>query len=146
MSEGKEQKQDTILINQSDKNDADKEEKQDKGDEREGILKDNLDEYNGGAEDAFKDKKYNTAVTLFFKAMCAAVDCFIFKKEGYIPSSHTDRFRIVKQKYREVYTLIDKDFPFYQDSYTRRMDKEAAEVLKEDVGKIKKMFEEVSKK
>ena len=34
-------------------------------DERERILKENIGEYSGLAEIAFKTKKYNSAVTLF---------------------------------------------------------------------------------
>lgn len=105
------------------------------------ILEENFNEYFGLAEQAFKSKKYNSAVTLFFKAISAAVDLFILNKEGFVPSSHTERFRIVKDKYHEIYNILDKDFPFYQDSYTNRMDKEAAEVLKEDAQRIKKMCE-----
>ena len=58
-----------------------------------------------------------------------------------MPSSHTNRFRIAQEKYPEIYDILDKDFPFYQDSYTKKMNKEAAEVLKEDAERIKKMAE-----
>lgn len=110
-------------------------------DGKERILNENFKEYFELAEQAFKSEKYNSAVTLFFKAMSAAVDLFILKKEGFVPSSHTDRFRIVEQKYSEIYDILDRDFPFYQDSYTNKMDKEAAEVLKKDAQRIKKMYE-----
>ena len=109
--------------------------------EKELILEENLDEYSELAEQAFKTKKYNSAVTLFFKAISAGVDLFILRKEGIVPSSHTNRFRIAQEKYPEIYDILDKDFPFYQDSYTQKMNKEAAEVLKEDAERIKKMAE-----
>lgn len=109
--------------------------------EKELILEENLDEYSELAEQAFKTKKYNSAVTLFFKAISAGVDLFILRKEGIVPSSHTNRFRIAQEKYPEIYDILDKDFPFYQDSYTKKMNKEAAEVLKEDAERIKKMAE-----
>ena len=32
----------------------------------------------------------------------------------------------------DVYNIIDKDFPFYQDSYFQLMSKELAEVIKND--------------
>ena len=109
--------------------------------EKELILEENLDEYSELAEQAFKTKKYNSAVTLFFKAISAGVDLFILRKEGIVPSSHTNRFRIAQDKYPDIYDILDKDFPFYQDSYTQKMNKEAAEVLKEDAERIKKMAE-----
>ena len=108
---------------------------------KEYILRENLHEYLQLAEQAFQDKKYNAAATLFFKAICAGVDLFILKKEGFVPSSHTHRFRIVQEKYEEIYQMLDKDFPFYQESYTKKMDEEAVEVLKEDAQKIRKMVE-----
>ncbi|MDP7115661.1 MAG: hypothetical protein QF632_02950 [Candidatus Woesearchaeota archaeon] len=109
--------------------------------EKEKILSDNLKEYLGLAEEALKRDKFNSAVTLFFKAISAGADLFLLKKEGTVPSSHTNRFRILQEKYPELYDMLDKDFPFYQDSYTKKMDKEAAEVLKEDAHTIKKMAE-----
>ncbi|MBI5393524.1 hypothetical protein HZA96_06670 [Candidatus Woesearchaeota archaeon] len=108
-------------------------------DDKEQILLQNQEEYLELAELALKTKKYNSAVTLFFKAISAGTDLFLFRKEKIVPSSHTHRFRILQQKYPELYQILDKDFPFYQDSYTLKMTKEAAEVLQEDAQKIRKM-------
>ena len=108
---------------------------------KEQILKENFNEYFELAEQTFKTKKYNSSVTLFFKAISAGVDLFILRKEGFVPSSHTNRFRIVQEKYPEIYEILDKDFPFYQDSYTKKMNKEAAEVLMEDAKRLKKISE-----
>lgn len=105
------------------------------------ILEENFNEYFELAEQSFQSKKYNSATTLFFKAICALIDLFILKKEGFTPSSHTDRFRIVQEKYPEIYSIIDRDFPFYQDSYARKMTNEAVGMLREDVRRIKKMLE-----
>ncbi|MFH1849359.1 MAG: hypothetical protein ABH879_04175 [archaeon] len=107
-------------------------------DERGAILTENVEEYYSEANKALKNQKWNTATTLYFKAMAALCDLFLLKKEGSIPRSYTHRFRIL-EKYKEVYNIIDKDFPFYQDSYTHRMDKETAELLKEDVDRIKEI-------
>lgn len=89
--------------------------------EKEKILIDNLVEYSLFADQAYQKKKYNTAVTLYFKKICAAVDLFLLRKEHLVPSSHADRFRILQEKYPEMYNLIDKDFPFYQESYTQKV-------------------------
>ena len=107
--------------------------------EKERILQENYQEYFELGEQAFQSGKYNSAVTLFFKAISAAADLFLFKREGSVPSSHGNRFRIAQQKYPVVYDILDKDFPFYQDSYTNRMDREAAEVLREDAQRLKEM-------
>ena len=80
---------------------------------KENILTSNFEEYFSEAQKALKSKKYNSAVTLFFKAISAGADLFILKKEGFVPSSHTNRFRVLQGKYNVVYDILDKDFPFY---------------------------------
>jgi len=109
-------------------------------DEKEIILKENFEEYFNEGIEALKRHKYNSATTLLFKAIVAACDLFILKKEGRVPSSHSNRFRILEQKYPDIYKLVDKDFPFYQDSYTKKMDNEIAHLLKEDAEYLKKIL------
>ena len=53
-------------------------------------------------------------------------------KKGNTPSSHTERFRITKNFFPEVYDIVDRDFPFYQDSYVHFMTKELSEIIKND--------------
>jgi len=108
--------------------------------EKDDILMENFSEYFESVESALKKGKFNSSTTLFFKAIAALCDLFILRKEGYIPSSHTVRFRLLEEKYPDIYKIIDRDFPFYQDSYTKKMDKEAAELLKEDAEAIKKIL------
>ena len=105
------------------------------------ILEENFNEYFSSAKDEFSKNKFNSATTLFFKAICAGIDLFILKKEGEVPSSHTNRFRIVQDRHPELYAIIDKDFPFYQDSYTKKISKEAAEMMEEDAKRIKELSE-----
>ena len=63
-------------------------------DEKEEILIENFEEYFESGLNAFNKNKYNSATTLFFKAMISLCDLYILKKEGSAPSSHTNRFRI----------------------------------------------------
>ena len=109
-------------------------------DKREAILLENFNEYYSVGMEAYAKKKYNSATTLFFKAIAALCDLSIFRKEGTIPSSHASRFRIMEERYKELYRIADRDFPFYQDSYTKKMDKEIATLLKEDAETIKNML------
>lgn len=104
------------------------------------ILQDNFAEYFTLGCYALEQKQFNSATTLFFKAIAAAIDLYLLKYEGKIPSSHSNRFRILQHKYPLLYTIADRDFPFYQDSYTQRMDSETAVLLKEDAQTIKKML------
>ncbi|MBU0536798.1 MAG: hypothetical protein KKE20_07560, partial [Nanoarchaeota archaeon] len=65
-------------------------------------------------------------------------DILVLRKEGKIPSSHAKRFRILEEKHPAIYKIVDRDFPFYQDSYTKKIDKETAELFKEDAEYIKR--------
>lgn len=101
--------------------------------EKKGILENNAKEYFESGEEELKKKRYNSSVVLFFKSLISLADLYILKKTGKVPSSHTERFRILQEKFPEEYDLIDKDFPFYQNSYIQSMTKELAEVIKYDI-------------
>lgn len=105
------------------------------------ILIKNAKEYYNNAIEAEKKRQYNSAVTLFFKALSSLCDLYILTKEGKMPSSHTERFKILKSKYPQIYRIIDKDFPFYQDSYKARLNKEVSDMLKEDARKLFKILD-----
>ena len=103
-------------------------------------LKENIDEFYSSAINAEQEKKYNVAVTLFFKALAVLADLYIFEKEDKIPTSHSDRFRILELKYPEIYKLLDKNFQFYQDSYRIKLNKEICEVLRNDAEQLIKLL------
>lgn len=96
------------------------------------ILEKTAREYFEDAEDALKRGRCNSAVVLFFKSLLALSDLYILQKTGETPSSHNARFRIAQERFSEIYDMLDKDFPFYQDSYVHVMTKELAEVIKND--------------
>ena len=100
--------------------------------EEEHVLLGNAREYWKNALLAEQNKEYNTSVTLFFKTLSALSDIYILRKEKQMPSSHANRFRILETKYPDIYRIIDKDFPFYQNSYFQSMSKEIAEAIKDD--------------
>jgi uncharacterized protein (UPF0332 family) len=101
----------------------------------------NYREYLEFGQMALESSRYNSACTLFFKSIVALCDIHLLRKEGAVPSSHSSRFRILKEKYRELYRVVDKDFPFYQDSYTIKLGKEVAELLLEDARKVKEIID-----
>jgi len=102
--------------------------------EKEELLE-NVNEYLTNAEKL--EDSYNVAVTLYFKAIAVLVDLFILEKEGYIPSNHNERFRLLEEKYSLLYDILDKDFPVYQRSYR--------EFLKNIISKFsKKNFDAIS--
>ena len=99
---------------------------------KEEILEKTAREYFESAEDNLKKDRYNSAVVLFFKSLVTFTDLFLLKEIKKTPSSHTERFKITKDKFPEIYNLLDKDFPFYQESYSQIMSKELAEAIKDD--------------
>jgi hypothetical protein len=107
---------------------------------KEDILIENFREYYESGLEDLKRGRFNSATTLFFKAIAALCDIYVLRKEGFVPSSHANRFRVLEEKHPEVYRLVDRDFPFYQDSYTKKMDEESAILLKEDAENLKRML------
>ena len=103
---------------------------------QEETLLGNVREFMKDAKKAKADGSFNSATTLFFKALAVSMDFFILKKEGFIPSNHTERFRLLKEKYPSLYRIMDKDFPLYQDSYRLKMSKQMVEVLEHDVSEV----------
>jgi len=104
------------------------------------ILLDNVREYWKNALSAEQNNEFNTSVTLFFKTLSALADIYILRKEKHIPTSHANRFRTLETKYPEIYRILDRDFPFYQDSYKSKLDMETSNMLKQDVKKLSRIL------
>lgn len=96
------------------------------------ILETTAKEYFQSAEDELNKKRNNAAVVLYFKCLVALIDLYILQKCEITVSSHTKRFRLLKSKFPQIYNILDKDFPFYQDSYVHLMSKELALIIKND--------------
>lgn len=105
------------------------------------ILENTIREYYSSAEEELKKTRNNSAVVLYFKALVGLIDLYVLKNKGFSPSSHKQRFAITQNEFPDLYNLLDKDFPFYQDSYSKVMDKELAEVIREDVQTMAKKVE-----
>ncbi len=84
------------------------------------TLKANAQEYYYNAVEAEKKKQFNSSVTLFFKALSSLADLYILKNKGFIPSNHTERFRILEEDYPDIYIILDDSFPLYQGSYRNK--------------------------
>src|SRR3989344_8744198 len=109
--------------------------------EKKKILVSNSREYFIEGIEALNKKRYNSASVLFFKTLVSLIDLYLLHKTDKAPSSHTERFIICKNKFPDIYDLLDKDFPFYQDSYIQTLSKEIAEVIKEDAESMAKKIE-----
>lgn len=103
------------------------------------LLLENVKEFLKEADKAKAGKSYNSAATLLFKAIAVACDFHILKTEGFIPKNHTERFRILKSKYYDLYRILDKDFPVYQQSYRIKLNEEYVKVLENDAKQVIKI-------
>ncbi|OIO41705.1 hypothetical protein COU56_03505 [Candidatus Pacearchaeota archaeon CG10_big_fil_rev_8_21_14_0_10_31_9] len=100
------------------------------------TLEDNAREYYYNAVEAEKKKQFNSSVTLFFKALSSLADLYILKNKGFMPSNHTERFRILEEDYSDIYIILDDSFPLYQSSYRNKLKQETSEVLKRNVRRL----------
>ena len=71
--------------------------------QKEAYLQRNIREYYSEGNNVLGRGSYNTAVSIFFKALAVLADFIILADEGFIPKSHTERFRILKTRYPEIY-------------------------------------------
>lgn len=100
------------------------------------ILISNIREYLNYAKEAYEKNDFNTAITLFFKALVTICDYEILRKTGSTPYSHESRFRKLESDFPHLYRIIDRDFPYYTDSYRITISKRIVDLVKGDVEKL----------
>lgn len=93
------------------------------------LLK-NVNEFLDSGEDDLKKRRFNVAVSDFFKAIVILCDYLIYKEMKIIPKSHNERFSLLKKYFRKIYTKVSKFFKIYTKSYNLRLGKEEANKLK----------------
>ncbi|RMD66330.1 hypothetical protein D6833_01590 [Candidatus Parcubacteria bacterium] len=94
------------------------------------LLAQNITEFAQGAATALKNKSFNVATTLYFKALAVLADWYLYQKTKHVPKNHAERFRTLQRTMPELYHLLDQAFPLYQDSYTLRIEEERAQTMK----------------
>lgn len=68
-------------------------------------------------------------------------DWKIYKERGLLPKNHNERFNFLKQYFPEAYSLVNSIFDEYRRSYNLRMEKRDALKVKENVEKLRSLFE-----
>ena len=96
----------------------------------------NVKEFWNSAELVYSAKDYTSATILYFKCLFVALDVVILKGLKMTPKDHSERFRILKESFPELYTVLDKIYPIYRDTYSIRIEKEKCDEVKEHVRKI----------
>jgi len=84
-------------------------------------------------------KKFNGAVTLYYKALVELCDYSLLVSVGKLGANHTERFRMLGQHNYQLYSIASKLFRFYRDSYNKEISSTIAKVVKENVEKAKDM-------
>jgi len=96
-------------------------------------IKENIKEYIEDADMLFERGRYNSALNLYFKALVGICDYIIFRDTRRLPRNHSERFRILENRYPDIYDIVDYHFTHYRRAYMKRAEKEWVEVLKDDV-------------
>ena len=100
----------------------------------------NFHEFLDSAEKDLQEKRYNPAISSYFKAIAILCDFSIYKERGLLPKNHRERFLFLELHFKEVHDLISPLFKEYTDSYNARIQKEQVLRLKDCVEKIKRSF------
>jgi len=104
-------------------------------------LLDNFKEFLESAERDLQEKRYNPAISSYFKAIAILCDYMVYKERGLLPKNHRERFLFLELNFKEAHDLISPLFKEYTDSYNIRIQKEKVLRLKESVEKLKKIFQ-----
>ncbi|MPW39964.1 hypothetical protein GBV73_09890 [Thermococcus sp. 101 C5] len=96
-------------------------------------LRANIKEYIEMGEIAYKQRKYNASLILYFKALVGICDYIIKRDLNEEPDNHTHRFRILREHYHDLYRVVDKFFSFYRDTYQTTVRKREVEGLRDAV-------------
>lgn len=104
------------------------------------IIIKNFNEYFEIAEYAFNKNKFNTAVTLYYKALVELCDLELLRKLKKIGANHTERFDLLKLSSPVLYATASKLFRFYRDSYSKEISRTIAGLVRDEVVKCKKSY------
>ena len=103
------------------------------------IIIKNFEEYLEMAEYAYSKAKYNSAVTLYYKALVELCDLELLNKLNKIGANHTERFQLLESTTPQLYSIASKMFRFYRDSYSKEISSTIAKLVKENVEIAKKL-------
>jgi len=104
------------------------------------VITKNLNEFLEIAGFSFKEKKYNVAVTLYYKSLVELCDLELLNKLGKLGANHTDRFNNLKSISPELYKIASKLFRFYRDSYNKEISFTIAKIVRDEVKKCLKIY------
>jgi len=97
------------------------------------ITKEQILVFKNSADSLYKSGDYTSATILYFKTWFAIQDYILLEKLGQSPKDHTERFKLLKNKFPNTYIKLDKEFSTYRDTYSKIINKESCERIKKTV-------------
>ena len=104
-------------------------------------LKNNIEEYFKSAELLFKEGLTNAAFMMYFKTFVAIADYTLWRDLRVLPDNHRERCRLLKPRYPDLYNVLSYYFPYYRDTYTRKVDERLLIAVRSDVIRLKEKVE-----
>ena len=94
-----------------------------------------LEKFSDGARIGYRNYAVDRELHIaYFKKKLA--DILKRKKKGKTPKDHTERFRILKEDFSDLYLLLDKYYPIYRQTYSLIIDKLTCDEVKKNVERI----------
>ena len=100
------------------------------------LLK-NIEEFLESGEDNLNKKRFNAAVSDFFKAIVILCDYIIYKEMRLMPKNHSQRFSLLERYFKEIYEKVSELFETYTKSYNLRLEEKDAVKLKNYSNELK---------
>lgn len=104
-------------------------------------MKRNIEEYFQSAELLFKQGLNNAAFMMYFKTLVAIADYTLWRDFRVLPDNHRERFRLLRPRYPNLYNVLSHYFPYYRDTYTKRVDDRLLIAVRSDVIGLKEKIE-----
>ena len=77
-------------------------------------LSDNFKDFLNSADDDLEKKRYNPAVSSYFKAIAILCDLKIYQERKLLPKNHQERFLFLKIHFPDAHKIIDDLFEMYR--------------------------------
>ena len=105
-------------------------------DKLEGVLIENIRSFMKSARLVYASRDYTSAAIIYFKALFSVFDLAILREKGFVPKDHTERFRLLREEFLDLYAWIDRYFEIYRNSYNAKIEKEDCDTVKEYVEEL----------
>jgi len=100
-------------------------------------LLENAEEFLQSGEENLEKKRFNVAVSDFFKAIVIFSDYLIYKEIKILPKNHIERFSLLKIHFYSIYKEISKLFNLYIKSYNKKLNLQDVLRLKRYANELK---------